>query len=200
MGEPAVLYSKGSWGWSPPTGCCLTSVFRSTEGRMTTESVLCAPRAPAGTPPLRASLPQHAPHSTLFSLKYSLKYHLLSISRALFFYSIFLFFFLAFFFFLFFFSLLSPLLSPPPPPHQTRMFLRRVYQITRGDKRAKVRFLEGLDNWGAIKEMKRMTENQRLLSDGGTPSGEAGLGPFGRGAFISLWVPLVSFPLSFPRC
>lgn len=80
------------------------------------------------------------------------------------------------------------------------MFLRRVYQITRGDKRAKVRFLEGLDNWGAIKEMKRMTENQRLLSDGGTPSGEAGLGPFGRGAFISLWVPLVSFPLSFPRC
>lgn len=90
------------------------------------------------------------------------------------------------FFFLLSFSLFFPcfflfiFFSTFPPPN-TRMFLRRVYQITRGDKRAKVRFLEGLDNWGAIKEMKRMTENQRLLSDGGTPSGEAGLGPFGRG-------------------
>lgn len=126
-----------------------------------------APRLPSST---RSSF-----HFFFFPLKYSLKYHLLSISRALFFFfTLFFSFFSLLFSFYFFFHL-------PPPPPNTRMFLRRVYQITRGDKRAKVRFLEGLDNWGAIKEMKRMTENQRLLSDGGTPSGEAGLGPFGRG-------------------
>lgn len=111
MGEPAVLYSKGSWGWSPPTGCCLTSVFRSTEGRMTTESFPCAPRAPAGTPRLRASLLQHAPHSIFFFLTYSLKYHLLSISCALFFLLSFSLFFSLLFFFFF------PPSPPPTPPY-----------------------------------------------------------------------------------
>lgn len=136
MGEPAVLYSKGSWGWSPPTGCCLTSVFRSTEGRMTTRASPVPPERPPG--PL-SSAPPFCNTLLVPFLFFSLEI-LSQISSPLhlpcvvfFFYSLFLFFFLAFFFLFFF---------PPSPPQIPECFCGEFIKLRVATKEPKCVFLK----------------------------------------------------------